>query len=76
MKMNEFMKTKEDCFIQSPTVFPRINAPARVSAPARLSAPPKTSKIGKRPGALNRGNTVCTLTSRIALSTTCKLSLI
>ena len=29
-----------------------------ISAPARLSAPPKTSKIGKRPGAPNCGNTV------------------
>ena len=29
-----------------------------VSAHARVSAPPKTLKINKRPGAVNRGNTV------------------
>ena len=45
-----------------------VSAPARVGDAALLSAPLKTSKVGKRLGALNRGNTVTLLCEVIKVS--------
>ena len=52
-----------------------LSAPSQISAPPRFSAPLKTSDFGKRPGPLNRINTVvvtivecCVLFSGVKLS--------